>query len=143
MTGDNQTGVTVQIAGTPDLSGSKTLLSGVFQQSGDLVVYVINYENRGTVAVSGFTVVDILPSQLVFSGQISSLGFTRVGNALTWTGGTLGTGQTGQIIIQTVLANNFAQPTLFINTGSISSTGIFVETNLANNIFGPVTGVTL
>ena len=111
-------------------------------QSGDLLTYFINVENKGLITATGVTVTDILPLNASLVSVLQSQGTYSVGanSTLTFALGNLAPGSTALAAIQ---ITNLVSPSFvgrLTNTASVTST--VTDPILANNTSTVVTEVT-
>ena len=105
---------------TGDLIIQKTVDSPV-PQTGDTVIYTINYINSGSNTITGISIVDPLPSGLNYASAIPAPD-TISGQTLTWNIGTMTGNTSGSISINATIDNSVTSGAVISNSATISGT---------------------
>ena len=120
---------TGRVSAISNLSITKTANTGI-AYSGTTIVYTISYVNNGPDANPTFTITDTLPNAFTFISATTGV-YSGGIHTLLFTGGTLGSGETGSIII-TGRANGLVASGIGF-TNSVSVSGINTDPNTGDN----------
>jgi uncharacterized repeat protein (TIGR01451 family) len=93
--------------------------------------YTIVVTNHGPSDVTGATVTDTLPPELVFVSATGGATYNSGNHSVSFTSGTIAAGGTTSFVI-TATVNN-AGPVVIANTAIVTPPGDYIDTNGANN----------